>query len=147
MKKTLKWIAIIFITLIVLVAIFGGGDEDTKEVKSDATAVAEPAEEAIVVTANELFEAYQNNEVAADQKYKGKSLEVTGTVASIDSGVGDKAIVQLTTSNQFMPIAAQGDKKFTEHAATISKGDEVTLDCKGDGEVAGFVQLGKCTFK
>ena len=86
MKKTLKWIAIIFIALIVLVAIFGGGDEDAKEVKSDATAVAEPAEEAIVVTANELFEAYQSNEVAAD-------------------------------------------------------------NCKGDGEVAGFVQLGKCTFK
>jgi hypothetical protein len=48
-----------------------------KELKASTTAVS----------SYELFNAYQANEVAADDRYKGKKLLVTGSVASIDKGL------------------------------------------------------------
>lgn len=73
--------------------------------KKEAAAKAEAAS-TLQVAAGELFSAYHENEVAADDRYKGKKLLVIGTVASIDKDFLDNINVQLRTSNQFMPVAA-----------------------------------------
>jgi hypothetical protein len=60
------------------------------QVEKLAKAAAGAAEEkelkanSVVVTNSQLFSDYQSNEVSADNKYKGKKLLVTGTVASIE---------------------------------------------------------------
>ncbi|PNK60151.1 OB-fold protein [Psychrobacter sp. FDAARGOS_221] len=147
MKKILKWVLIILVVLIVIAIFTGNDDTETSTSSADTQSAEEVVEETIPVTANELFDAYQNNEVAADKQYKGKLLEVSGTVASIDSGISDQAIVQLATSNEFMSVAAEGDDTFTDTAATLSKGENVTMVCNGAGEIAGFVQLDKCVMQ
>lgn len=117
---------------------------------TDESSSAEPAAETAVatpVTANELFTAYEGNEVAADKQYKGQLLEVSGKVASIDSGLGDSANVSLATSNQFLSVTTKGDDAFNDAAATLSKGQDVTVVCKGDGEVVGMPMLKDCVIQ
>ena len=146
-KKILIGIVVAFIVLIIIGALMGEDTSttDTNNTVDTSAAIENNAPvETVAVTARELFSAYESNEVAADKQFKGKMLEVTGTISSIDSGFGDGAIVQLSTGNDFQSVSAQGDDSFTDVAATLSKGQQVTMICKGDGEVIGSPMLGNC---
>lgn len=109
------------------------------------TAQASPAADAIKITAHELLDAYAANEVAADGQYKGKTLEVTGKVVGIDSGMDDEPVVQLETSNEFEHVHARGLSK--DVAASLSKGTTITVVCTGGGEVIGTPMLDDCKVK
>lgn len=146
-KKILIGIVVAFIVLIIIGALMGEDTSttDTNNTVDTSAAIQNNAPvETVAVTARELFSAYESNEVAADKQFKGKMLEVTGTISSIDSGFGDGAIVQLSTGNDFQSVSAQGDDSFTDVAATLSKGQQITMICKGDGEVIGSPMLGDC---
>lgn len=146
-KKILIGIVVAFIVLVIIGALMGedtSTDDSSSTANTSATSENDAPVETIAVTALELFSAYESNEVAADKQFKGKILEVTGTISSIDSGFGDGAIVQLNTGNDFQNVSAQGDDSFTDVAATLSKGQQVTMVCKGDGEVIGSPMLGDC---
>ena len=145
MKKIVKWIVIIVIALFIIGLIFGSDDAETTKTSTSSETVAEaPTETATPVTAQEIFEAYDNNEVAADQQYKDKPLLVTGTVSGISSDFMDDAQVQLATSNEFMDVMASGDDTFNSAAATLSKGQKITMLCQGGGEVVGSPMLSEC---
>jgi len=45
------------------------------------------------LTAEELYTAYRENEVAADEMYKGKKLAITGTITDIGKDVTDRPYV------------------------------------------------------
>src|SRR5690348_8474085 len=64
------------------------------------------AETSVSVTAMELAKDYHANEVAADEKYKDKRLDVTGRVQSIDKDVFDNMVVHMATDNEFMAVMA-----------------------------------------
>jgi hypothetical protein len=97
---------------------------------------------AIVITAEQLYKEYDANEIAADQRYKNKILRVTGSIRNIGKTSGDAPYVNLATgkySHQvlvtFPPI--QYDSKL----ATYTTGSviEVTGTCKG--QVLGMVAV------
>lgn len=146
MIKFFKFILISIIVLIALVVIIGmmSGGDNNDQPANNTVETATLDEPLIVVSAREIASDYDDNEVAADQKYKGKILEVSGIVASIDSSVGDQAIVQLVGKNEFQTVSTQGNNDFTQYATTLKKGQNVVLICKGDGEVIGFPQLKNC---
>lgn len=116
--------------------ISGGDNNDQPANNTVETATLD--EPLIVVSAREIASDYDDNEVAADQKYKGKILEVSGIVASIDSSVGDQAIVQLVGKNEFQTVSTQGNNDFTQYATTLKKGQNVVLICEGDGAYGVF---------
>lgn len=120
----------------------GGDNNDQPANNTVETATLD--EPPMVVSTRELDSDYDDNKAAAGQKYKGKILEVSGIVASIDSSVGDQAIVQLVGKNEFQTVSTQGNNDFTQYATTLKKGQNVVLICKGDGEVIGFPQLKNC---
>lgn len=137
---------IIIIALFVLVIAMSGGESSSSNSTSATaeTKAEEVPEEVIVVSSKELAKAYESNEVAADKQYKGKTLEVTGKISSIGSSIGDKAVVSLDGSNGFNNASATGDDAFNEYAATLSKGQNITLICKGNGESLGSPSLSDC---
>lgn len=152
MKKVLKWIGIVVIALIVLgfIGAMLGDDTDgatTSDTKPSGTTAVESNETALPVTAQQLFDAYDSNEVAADKQYKGKLLQIDGKVASIDSGLTDSAQVQLATSNDFMSVTATGDEAFDDAAAGLSKDQSVSLLCRGEGEIIGSPMVGDCVIQ
>lgn len=151
MKKVIKWIAIVVFGLIALGFIGAMLGDETDGATSDASlngaTAVESTEVALPVTAQQLFDAYDSNEVAADKQYKGKLLQIDGKVASIDSGLTDNAQVQLATSNDFMSVTATGDESFDNAAAGLSKNQSVSLLCRGEGEIIGSPMVGDCVIQ
>ncbi|RPE74640.1 OB-fold protein [Vulcaniibacterium tengchongense] len=139
-----------FIGLAVLGATAVGGTAALQQASNGTETAApasqaEPAADAIKITARELFQAYAANEVAADGKYKGKALEVSGKVESITSDFSDEAVVQLTTGEILQQVHARGLPK--DVAAQLETGQQVTVACTGAGEVMGSPQLNDCRVK
>ena len=104
-------------------------------------------EPSVEVSATALFNAYEANEVAADDRYKGKKLLVTGTLASVDKDFTDSVVLHLAGPNPFMHISATLDDDEKSKAARLSKGDKVTVLCEGRGRIVGSPVLGDCVVK
>jgi hypothetical protein len=106
------------------------------------TSKALPEEPAISVDAEKLAADYKNNEVAADEKYKGKRLIVAGVVESINKDFKDQVWVGLRTNNRFMPIHAEG--LTTEQAGKLRKGEVIAVICNGAGMILTSPFLKDC---
>lgn len=91
-----------------------------------------------------LWDDYHANEVAADQKYKGRTLIVSGRVDSIDKNFLDELVVRLRSSNPYMTTMAELDKEQEDVAARLRKGAEIDMRCTGGGMVVGSPVLRKC---
>ena len=102
------------------------GAGDTKA----ATAAPE-----ITLDAKALLKDYKDNEVAADQKYKGKVIQVTGTVDEIKKDIMDQIYVTGGTGAEFEIPQAQCffDDSATAKAAALKKGQKVTIKGRVDG--------------
>lgn len=98
-----------------------------------------------LVSANDLFKEYEANEVAADNKYKGKLVNVQGQVQSITKDAFNNVIVQLTTPNQFMSVYGKIQPAEENKAAALTKGQDAHLYCKGGGKIVGSLMLNDCT--
>jgi hypothetical protein len=108
-----------------------------------------PSGPATAVKAGDLLREYATNAVAADTKYKGKVLEVTGkfgtaqkapllgyAVQLLPEDAGD---VNLSGVECFIVESAQAD------VAAFQPGQIVTLKGTCDGQVLGQVKMSKCT--
>lgn len=107
-----------------------------------STARAVPAVE---VTASQLFAAYEANEVAADNEYKGKALAVSGKVAGINKDFTDEVYVELESGSPFQSIHARGIPQ--DAAAALQKGQSITVECVGSGLMVGSPILKDCTLR
>ncbi|RQR31564.1 OB-fold protein [Burkholderia sp. Bp9142] len=154
MKKLLKVLGIVVgvvFAIGIVGAIFGEKPATGTSTASNSTTVTNSGSEAakpvekVSVTAGALFTAYEKNEVAADQKYKGKALSVSGTIQSIDKDAFDNIVVKLRSSNEFMPVNAYLSKEHEALAASLEKGKKVTWTCEGDGRLIGSPMLRDCT--
>lgn len=105
-----------------------------------------PDANAVKVSAGKLFDDYQENEVAADNAYKGRKLLVVATVQGVDKDVFGNVIVNLRTSNEFMPVLAAVEGEMEAKAGALKKGQKITLDCEGGGAVAKIPRLEDCVF-
>jgi uncharacterized protein YpmB len=61
-------------------------------------------EEAIVITADKLFLAYETNEIDANQKYLDNVLEVTGVVTEILKNQSDQSVIVLAADNPLFGV-------------------------------------------
>lgn len=152
MKKFFKWIFYIFVALIVLGYIASKGD-DTSAVASDSsgsTSVetrAAPAEKKVFqTTARQLASAYEENEVATDEKMKGQLVSVKGIVQSIDKDFTDSIIISFKTDNKFMPARMQMKDSEKSTAISLKKGEQVTVVCERMSRVVGSPSGRSCSF-
>ena len=112
-----------------------------------AAASIDPEASATRVTATDLFNSYDANEAAAQQAYGGRSLLVTGTVASIDLDLFDEPIVLLRTPNEFMSAQASLTEEAQAQATGLRKGQAIELLCRDVSEVAGTPMLKDCDIR
>ncbi len=84
------------------------------------------------VSATDLVQAYKDNEVAADVKYKGKALKVTGIVTSIKKDITSEIYVTLKGTG-FRSVQCYFEDSENSKVANLKKGDELTVigDCHG----------------
>lgn len=101
---------------------------------------AQPA--VMKATPGELFQAYSENEVRADQQYKHKKMLVTGQIRSIRSGVGDQPLVILVGGGRFEDVYARDIP--AAQAVRLNRDQVATLLCEGAGTIASTPQLKSC---
>ncbi len=130
-KKWWFWV----IVVLVLAAIGNTSSESVSQGNlQSGEAISQQPREAIVVTALKLYTDYDANEVAADAKYKGNLVRVSGTVGSIGKDVLDTPYVTLSADQyDFKSVQCMFGTKDSAVLAELSKGQQVTLE----GEVSG----------
>lgn len=100
----------------------------------------------IKVSARELSQAYKDNKVAADAKYKDKVVEMIGIVDNIGKDILDTPYVILGGSTaSIFGIQCMFSKANEPQLATLSKGQSITLKGRVDGELIGNVVVRDCT--
>lgn len=126
-------------------AIFGGSSGSDNQSAAVDNAAAEPAAPPMPVTARELAAAYEANEVAAQKKYGGQRLAVTGIVDGVDLDLLDNPVLKLVGVNEFSPVQASFTKDYSDKLGELSKGQKVTITCDKLSEVIGTPMLHDCT--
>ena len=123
-------------------------EQKTEKPKEEKPKTEEkPKEEAILITALDLYNAYDSNEVAADQKYRDKQLEVTGKVKDIGKDIFDKIYVTLDVGAGLGSVYISFEKGQEEQIAELSKGQNLTVVGKCGGFSALSVTLKKSQIK
>jgi putative nucleic acid binding protein len=96
------------------------------------------------VGAVRLWRDYEENEVAADTRYKGQRLRVTGTVLGIERDYEGRPVLHLLSGNPIFLTMATLNKADLPAAARLKKGDQVVVRCIGAGREMRMPQLERC---
>jgi hypothetical protein len=139
MKNRTELMAYTLVLLGVSLACNSKGSSST-----DGAAPGAAPEPFVVTNAQDLAKEYHANEVAADEKFKGKRVRVAARVQSIDKDAFDNIIVQLATDNQFQAVMATMKDEDKAAVAKLSKGQAVAVECRGAGMIIGSPTLRDC---
>lgn len=127
-----------FIVVIILLGVAGSqmGEKAKSEVaQTTDNNIPVQQVETLKVTAVQLSGDYKANEIAAEAKYKGKLLEISGLVGDIGKDITDTPYItfqidQYSIVNQVQCMFSKSDEQLL---ASISKGQRLTVT----GEVSG----------
>lgn len=134
-KKTYGLLSLITLGIGVIVFIglwraceSGGPSVSESDVASTAPAVS--------VSAAQLAADYQANEVAADEKYKQRIIEVSGAVDTIGKDITDTIYVTMQTGEEYAIVKPQlfFSDQHKDEAAALRKGESLTVKCRCDGK-------------
>lgn len=122
------------------VASSGGSDaKPSQAVKQEPVKVEE-------YSASQVLAAYEENTVAADMLFKGKRAKVTGVVSDINTDFMGDPYLLMRTHNQFSSPHFGFDKEDLNVIAKLKKGAQVSVICKGKGDVAKTPMFDECQF-
>lgn len=161
-----KW-WVITIGAIILIGIIGSSSDD--KTKTQTASEQQPAQQAktsdnkteakpveptkatpqVTVTSASIAKEYSENELAADEKYKGKIIEISGKVYSIDNGLTDNEIIVKLSDGQYDLTGPMCYTKDSEKSKVMAfkKGQQVTLIGKGESATLGSPILKDCVVK
>ena len=118
----------------------GSSDEPASNNGSDAE------EPSVTAEASSMVKEFQDNELAADAKYKGKWVQVNGVVDKIDTEMfnSNKYVLNIGGGSEFEFLTVNCHDIPQSELSKIAKGDDVTVVGKfQDGGDVG-VELKKC---
>ena len=133
-KKILKWCGGIFVLLIIAGALMGGNGEKSSNNNSSSSSTkteqkAAPVKEYTAVDVGTMKADLDNNAAAAQKKYKGQNLKITGRLGSIDS---DGDYISVLDANDAYAVTGvhcsinKKDKAQEEYVLNLKKDQPVT---------------------
>ena len=137
--KNIKSLLSIFLFIII-----GFGSLDEFENLDQSPKVTSDSNPSVTISASKLYKEYNENEIAADEKYKGKIIEVTGVIRDIGNDIMDNAYITLVGNEYFGDIQCYFNEKSV--VAKLSKGKRITIigSCSG---LLMNVQMDNCILK
>lgn len=133
--------------LVVLAAIFGESETEPASVTTSNQTTTNAASQAdFNISATQLVADYDQNEVAADKKYKGKQVRLTGIVNEVRVGLFDTPVVELGSGREFEfdTVSAEFKDKDDPFMETLRKGQQVTITCRVTGRIIIGVNVNGC---
>jgi hypothetical protein len=139
-KRFIVPVAIVAVIVIAQIAGGGGGGEDATAKDTGSTSAStskQDAPKAINVQAKQILKEFEDNEAAADAKYDGKVIAVTGIVSKIDTEIFDDSeyVVQVGSGSEWDLWTVNCDDQSQDVASGITSGQKVTVT--GDFEDGG----------
>ena len=126
----------LFAFLCLALPLTGCASEKDSETKSnEQTPVAS-------VNASALYKEYDANQVSADEKYKGKTLLVVGTVDSIGKDIMDTPYIALKTGGDLSEVQCMFADDHKSELAKVHKGQIVTVRGVCDGKLVSVILRG-----
>ena len=124
--KNIKSLLSLFLFLII-----GFGSLDEFENLDQSPKVTSDSNPTVTISASKLYKEYNENEIAADEKYKGKIIEITGVIRDIGNDIMDNAYITLVGNEYFGDIQCYFNEKSV--VAKLSKGKKITVigSCSG----------------
>lgn len=98
------------------------------------------------VKASTLMADYDANEVSADEKYKGQTLGVTGTIQEIGKDAFGNVFISLGSRGAFNSVHSFLSDEAARTAGQLVKGKAITLVCTGMGMVVGSPIVKGCEY-
>ena len=153
-----RWVWIGGVAVIVLILVANSrtptststtaGDPKARPSNGSGTPREVRPEPSISVSAAELVNDYKANEVAADARYKGKVVEVSGAIDRIGKDLIDTMYVSLSSGRQFEFRSVQCYFADSEEGklSQLSNGQWITLKGRCDG-LMGNVLVKECKIK
>jgi hypothetical protein len=145
-KQSSRWVAVVLVIGFVwfISALGDGPDSSNKSVSAPSVAAPQKSQgatsksaEKVISVKNitDILSAYKNNEVRADNIYKGKIIKVTGIVDSIKKDIMDDLYVTIGTGARFEIPQVQaffGDSQNSK-LSNLNSGENVTVVCRVSG--------------
>lgn len=138
MKKFFKWVLIVIVGIIVLGVIAGSGKGGSKTSTSSSPTPAPVAEK---VTARQLADDFDENQVAAEAKWQDKLVEFSAKVTNItDSGLSFSNVA----SKDFSLAQINCRIKDKQQLLTLKNGQTVTVRGIVGKQTIGVIDLSDC---
>lgn len=113
-----------------------------KERPDSSTRSVEPTDS---VSAVSLLKSYKNNEVAADERYKGHVVRVSGVVERIGETVLGSKYVALGVDRSMWGVQCIMENNQKPRLLSLNKGDSVVITCRVQGLSMMQVLLNDCS--
>lgn len=142
MNKNLKKHITSFVVLVMFGVLAVGStdtDVDTQDVQSQNPSY--------VLSANQLYREYERNEVAADEKYKGAVIIVSGTIQDIGKDILDEAYIVIGGTGFLDGVQCSFTESQLSSIAGLSKGQQVTVKGEVSGKMIGNVMVKKASLQ
>lgn len=149
-KKKRYWLlALIAVVVIASSAGATGGDESGSSDSGDEAANGGSSSKPIKVTAKKILKEFEENEAAADSKYKGERVRVSGVVDKVDTEFidEDEYVVRVGAGTDFDLTTVNCDDQSSEAVSSLKKGQDITV--VGEFEDGGDlgVELKNCSIQ
>lgn len=158
-KKIAKWkVALgIFLFFVVIIALAGNDEKKPADgsdpaKSSSAEKKAEPApkpqgEKIDLLSAEQLWGAFAENEVAAEKKYMGKTVAIEGFIHSIETSFMGYPEIVFDIQYGIQTVRCQFPKKSSDLIAEMKKDQRVIIIGKVTGFTLGtMLSLEDCRF-
>jgi|GEM_PF-4059228 len=105
------------------------------------TAKSSLAEE---LTAKALYRVFDNNEIAAEARYKGNKIVITGIVKGVKKNIAGQPVVNLDAGTLKF-ISCRFPKDSMGQLANIQKGEQERFACTVDYKMVTTIHLSNCS--
>lgn len=141
MKKILKWGLIGLVVLIVIGAVSGSKGGSSTSTTTTPSASPTPAPEAMKITARQLADDFDANQVAAEKNWENKLVTFTAKITNItDSGISFADVA----SKQFSMAQISCRIKDKNQLLDLKNGESVTVKGVVGKQMIGVIDLSNC---
>jgi len=99
-----------------------------------------------IINIKDILIDYTNNEIYADNKYKGKHIKFRGIIDSISKDIMDNPYMIISTGKLFQVPMVQAffDKSNNEQLSKFNRDSIISLDCKVNGLIINNIIMDDC---
>lgn len=97
----------------------------------------------MLIQARKLHDAYEANEIAAEQEFKGVDLLVNGVVEKVLRR-NRRIVVEMASGDAAAPVTCHFPESEAAAVGTLERGQPVLVMCRGAGRLGRTVELWGC---